>query len=105
MIMGSVDNDILQSTIAKLQAEVNVIGRRRNKLDACIRVAQKIVLVDLSIATPQEPRKTKKILPQDLSLGKMITVKRREEIYDEIIGVSEELLGSVPTGGGDVSLS
>jgi len=81
----AVDETILESTIVDLSEKLNAVSLERQNLKTIIRDAQSIVMVNVPDPTEEDPRRTKKELPQDNKLGAEITTERREQIYDKII--------------------
>jgi len=80
-----IDEDILESTISNLVDKINANSIQRTKLRELYAYAQEIALVSIPDPTPEEPSRTKKIMPIDKKLGTKITDERREAIYEKLL--------------------
>lgn len=79
------DEDILDSTVIDIVADINKNTDQRKKLTALYTRGHQIQLIDVPIPTVADPKKTKKELPLDSILGTTITVERREKECDSLM--------------------
>ena len=80
-----IDEAVLLQTQADIRTRLDANSLERQTLKQLLQDANTIEQRTVSDATPEDPTKTKKIMPVDRSLGKDMSVTRRQEIYDKIM--------------------
>jgi len=100
----TINDKFLQIGITELLSKLHDNGVERRNLRNCIECAQGIQLISVPNPTDDDIHNTKLILPQDPELGKQITEKRREEIFNNVIGAAERFSVTF-TEGGEETLS
>jgi len=80
-----VDESILLQVQADLRTKLDANSLERQSLKRLLQEANEIQQITVSDAVPENPGRTKKVMPKDTALGKDMSVSRRQEIYDKIM--------------------
>ena len=79
------NDDTLDTMIAVLETKAGKISKDLQKIRNTLTLAESIKKIDVPDPTPEDHRKTKKVLPLDHTLKTAITSSRRDEIYSKIV--------------------
>lgn len=80
-----VDEDSLTGIITTLNEEMTLVNTKRNTLRNLSEIANSIKLLIIPAPTADNINATTTILPLDPKLGVLITIERREAIYDKLL--------------------
>ena len=80
-----IDEAVLAQAQADIRAKLDANSLERQAVKKLLQDANSIEQLTVSDATPENPSKTKKIMPKDKALGKDMDIVRRQEIYDKVI--------------------
>lgn len=80
-----IDETALDNAIKDIVTKLNDNRVERRILDTLYKNITSIALKTVSDATPEDPRKTKLVLPDDSEIGDTITEERRQTIYDKVM--------------------
>jgi len=80
-----IDDDIIDSTLKGMIDKITQNHTARGNLQKLHDLGQSIKLVTVPDPTEKEPRRTKKVIPNDPMLGGEMSETRRQAIYDKFI--------------------
>lgn len=80
-----IDYDILDSALKEVMDKINQNHTERKNLENIHKIGESIQLVTVPDPTAEEPRRTKKVIPNDPMLGGEISATRQQEIYDKFL--------------------